>query len=260
MCLIATHWSPGSTTPLTLIANRDEVFSRPTAPLHWWEGAEVLAGRDLQNGGTWLGVTVHGRMAAITNYRAPQLFNPRKSSRGEVVADFLNGSWSPTAYCLRLRSYASQYNAFNLLLYDGQELVAFESRHSKIIHPKPGVFAVSNADFNTPWPKVATLKCRLRRSLYKYESAAPENEELLAHLSDETVAADPSLPATGIPIERERALSSAFIRTADYGTRSSSLIRFGQRSATFIERRFDARGLLGESVFSFHVQRRSLFG
>lgn len=253
MCLIAVDWSPGSDTPLTLIANRDEYFARPTAPLYWWEGAKVLAGQDLKDGGTWLGVTVSGRMAAITNYRAPHRFDPSRASRGDVVSRYLRGSMTPMAYCDQLKTQAHMYNDFNLLLYDGKSLLGFESRHRKVIVPTTGVFALSNADFDTPWLKALTLKARLRKSLLKYESLQPSEDELLDLLSDQTVAQDELLPATGIPLDRERALSAAFIRATDYGTRASSLVRFWRRRVTFVERRFDASGQFGESKFTFDV-------
>jgi len=253
MCLIAFDWSPASDIPLTLLANRDEFHARPALPVHWWEGAQLLAGQDLQSGGSWLGVTLSGRLAAVTNHRAPQRFDLQKMSRGDVVTQFLQGKASAMDFCLQLQHRAHLYNDFNLLVFDGSVLLGFESRRNRIVVPTPGVCALSNADFDTDWPKALTLKDRLRRTLFKYETSLPSEDELLDLLSDEAQAPDGLLPNTGLPLARERLLSSAFIRSADYGTRASSLVRFWHRRVTFVERRFDASGPLGASRFTFQV-------
>lgn len=255
MCLIAVNWNPDATAPLTLIGNRDEFYARPTVPLHWWEGAQVLAGRDLRGGGTWLGVTMTGRVAAVTNFRAPAHFEPARTSRGHVVRQFLQGRDSAYEFCLRLQDHAHGYNPFNMILFDGRELLGFESRVGRIVRLPTGVSAVSNADFNSPWPKVQALKASLAQTIGKYESAIASEDELLALLSDTSRAQDHLLPDTGIPVEREGLLSSIFIRSADYGTRASSLVRISGHCLTFIEKRYDAKGELGESSFTFKVAR-----
>ncbi|HPW82765.1 MAG TPA: NRDE family protein, partial [Rhodoferax sp.] len=123
MCLIAWSWQPASATPLLLLSNRDEFYHRPALPLHWWEpapgGVEILAGRDLQAGGTWLGVSRSGRLAAITNYRTPVPARDNTPSRGELVAGFLQGSQSAMEYLQALSDRAQDYNPFNLLVFDG---------------------------------------------------------------------------------------------------------------------------------------------
>jgi uncharacterized protein with NRDE domain len=248
MCLIAWNWEPGTSGHLTLAANRDEFYGRPTQALHWWEGNSVLAGRDLSGGGTWLGVTRNGRMAALTNFRDPQGFREDASSRGKLVADFLLGTQSATDYLNAVLQAVQSYNAFNLLVWDGEFLMGLESRHKHFFPMDPGVGAVSNADFMTPWPKLE----RLRAGLMQAQGLVlPAQEQTFWNLlSDEQVAPDEQLPATGIPLERERVLSPAFIRTPDYGTRSSTLLRLDSGGLWMKERRFDYLGLTGTSAFT----------
>lgn len=242
MCLIAWHWQPKSQTPLLLIANRDEFYARPTAPLNWWEDADILAGRDLQAGGTWLGVSRSGRLAALTNYRDPANMRADAPSRGELVSAYLQADTSAMDYLTELAGRAGDYNPFNLLVFDGVSLLGLESRHAKVIALQPGLGAVSNADFLTPWPKLAKLKDSLQ-TLQGQES--PSDAQLLALLQNPSVALDADLPDTGIALEFERALSAAFIATPEYGTRACSIVRFEKDHITFLEQCFDAHGATG---------------
>ena len=242
MCLIAWNWQPASHTPLLLIANRDEFYARPTAPLHWWDDAGILAGRDLQAGGTWLGVSRTGRLAALTNYRNPAAMRADAPSRGELVSAYLQTDTSAMDYLTELAGRCADYNPFNLLVFDGASLLGLESRHAKVIALQPGLGAVSNADFLTPWPKLTQLKDGLQ-SLLALER--PSDEQLLALLHNPCAAVDADLPATGIPLEFERALSAAFIATPDYGTRASSIVRFETDRIVFLEQGFDATGATG---------------
>ncbi len=248
MCLIAWDWQPGSDQPLLLLANRDEFYARPAQPLHWWDGGQVLAGRDITGGGTWLGVTRSGRMAALTNYRDPTDFRPDAPSRGAVVADFLQGNADAPDYAQAVAARAGNFNPFNLLLFDGVKMVGLESRHSRTLQLMPGIGAVSNADFHTGWPKL----CKLRSGLEAFQMQTPPKDDaaLWALLGDDSVAPDEQLPSTGIPLPRERALSSAFIRTPDYGTRASTLLRLSSSGSTMEERSFDGRGRLETVRFS----------
>ena len=239
MCLIAWNWQPASHTPLLLIANRDEFYARPTAPLHWWDDADILAGRDLQAGGTWLGVSRTGRLAALTNYRDPTAMRAEAPSRGELVSAYLQTDTSAMDYLTELAGRAGDYNPFNLLVFDGTSLLGLESRHAKVTTMHPGLGAVSNADFLTPWPKLTQLKDGLQSMLAQER---PSDEQLLALLQNPSVAVDADLPATGIPLVFERALSAAFIATPDYGTRASSIVRFETDQILFLEQGFDARG------------------
>ena len=254
MCLIAWNWQPASPTPLLLIANRDEFYARPTAPLAWWDDAGILAGRDLQAGGTWLGVSRTGRLAALTNHRDPANVRPDAPSRGELVRGFLQANTSAADYLTGLAGRAADYNPFNLLVCDGQNLMGLESRHAKVIALQPGIGAVSNADFLTPWPKLTTLKDSLQALLAQTH---PSDTELLELLHHRGLAADADLPATGIPLALERVLSSAFIVTPDYGTRACSVVRLESNSVEFLEQSFGPQGHLETRKFTLAVAGRS---
>jgi uncharacterized protein with NRDE domain len=244
MCLIAFNWQPDGPVPLVLAANRDEFYERPTAPLAWWEGERILAGRDLQAGGTWLGVTVAGRLAALTNHRDPAQSRPDRASRGLLPVAFLEGNLSARAFLEQLGSQVGHYNPFNLLLFDGRDLLGYESRHGAVVPFSPGIHAVSNGDFDEPWPKVEGLKLGLSAGL-------EDDEALLARLGAAEPFEDDRLPNTGVPIEWERALSPAFVRTPTYGTRASTLLRLGRESVAILEQRYSEAGPEGRSGFQF---------
>jgi uncharacterized protein with NRDE domain len=247
MCLITLSWQPANKTWLLVVANRDEFYARPTMSLHHWPDQPILAGKDLQAGGTWLGLGKASgqlRLAALTNYRDVNNHRTDAPSRGHITTSFLNGAMSAAAYLDELAATVSQYNPFNLVLFDGQQLMGFESRHPRIFALPEGITSVSNADFNTPWPKLVRLHQGVASLLAADE--APADETFFQLLSHRNPAPDAELPQTGIPIERERALSSAFIHTPDYGTRVSSVIRVSNAVAEFTERRFDATGFKGE--------------
>jgi uncharacterized protein with NRDE domain len=242
MCILAWHWAPGTATPLTLIANRDEFYERPTVPLHIWPGNRIAAGKDLQGGGTWLGVNDKGWLAALTNYRTPTAQRLDTPSRGELVSSFLAGTDTAMDFANQLATRASSYNAFNLLLYDGCDLVGIESRHALVKRLQPGFGVVSNADFHTPWPKALTLLERLQQQL---QTNPLDHHGLAALLRDETLVVDELLPQTGVSMEFERALSALFVKMPGYGTRASSAVTIHSSHIDFSEFSFDALGPTG---------------
>ena len=251
MCLVILNWQPGGPTPLLIAANRDELYARPALALHRWPDQRILAGKDVQAGGTWLGIgwgsplSLHGiRVAVLTNYRDTKRNTDNAPSRGHITTTFLAGSMSAAAYLSELARTAALYNPFNLIVFDGRHLMGFESRHLRQFVIPPGLTAVSNADFNTPWPKLLRLQKGVQHALAG-QSAALE-PTLFNLLADNHIASDEDLPQTGVPIDWERTLSAAFIRTPDYGTRASSVLRVGAEAATFTERSFDADGFKGE--------------
>lgn len=232
MCILAWHWQPETDTELLLVANRDEFYTRPTDSLRLWPGGQVLAGRDLQAGGTWMGVSRTRRFAALTNYRSAQAPAPDAISRGTLVSDFLQNRMSAAAYLAQLAPVSQRYNPFNLLVWDGIQLLGLEGRHGRIVQLQPGWGAVSNADFHTPWPKVVRLQGGLQDACH---GARCEDADLLQLLADTAPAPVADLPRTGVPSAMEQALSSIFVCTPDYGTRASSVLRVSGHSTRFTE-------------------------
>ena len=251
MCLITLNWQPGTQQPLLVAANRDEFYAREALELHRWPGRGILAGQDLQAGGTWLGLGVGKdsnriRMAALTNYRDVVGHKIDAASRGQITASFLDSTLSAKSYLETLSEHTALYNPFNLILFDGQDLMGFESRHARMFALPAGITSVSNADFNTPWPKLENLRTSFERTLAAGDDQVALQDHLFKLLSDDRIAPDAALPKTGIPLDRERVLSAAFIRTPDYGTRASSVIEVKHQLARFTERCFDASGFKGE--------------
>ncbi|ACO80924.1 hypothetical protein AvCA_48200 [Azotobacter vinelandii CA] len=243
MCLIVFAWRPGHATPLVLAANRDEFYARPCRPLAAWpEAPGVHAGRDLESAGTWLGVAPDGRFAAVTNIRDPS--QPRgRRSRGELPAGFLLGELSPEAYLAQVAERARDYTGFNLLAGTAGELWYYHARETAPRRLPEGLYGLSNAALDTPWPKLRRAKAALAACLER-----PRADCLLAALQDRRPAADAELPDTGVGLARERLLSSVFIASPDYGTCSSSvLIVAADGSRQLVERRFGPSGApLGE--------------
>ena len=242
MCLMAWRWHPDHADALVLLSNRDEFFDRPTDVARQWPGTQIWAGRDQRAGGTWLGVTATGRFAAITNYRTPDDVRESAASRGQLVAQFLASGQSSHAFMAGLADTFAAYNPFNLTVYDGATLLGFEGRVTthRLVQLEPGFGGVSNADFNTPWFKQTRLQTDLERLLASEESS---DDALLDLLLNDEVAPLHQLPQTGIPLDRELALSAPFVRMGYYGTRASSLVRMRREGVEFTERGFDKQAM-----------------
>jgi len=238
MCLIFFSVRQHPKYNLIVAANRDEFYHRPTAPLHFWpDNTEILAGRDTQAEGTWLGLAKSGRFAFVTNYRDPANINPNAPSRGKLVSDFLLSNASPLDYVRQLEAVASQYNGFNLVVGHGQSLVYYSNYGNGLQALGPGYYGLSNALLETPWPKLVNGKRKLE-PLLQAETIEPET--IFQALYDEQRAPDELLPDTGIGLERERALSSLFIKTPVYGTRCSTVLLIDhQNIATVTERTYN---------------------
>jgi uncharacterized protein with NRDE domain len=254
MCLILAAWHAHPDYPLVIAANRDEYHARAAAPASWWPnppGPAILAGRDLNAGGTWLGVTRDGRFAALTNYRDPQRLKPEAPSRGAIVPETLREPVPASPRLQQLHAHGADYNGFNLLFGDRQQMAVFESVPETGRLLSPGVYGLSNHLLDTPWPKVVTAKAALGEAL----SQLPDETALLALLRDTRTADDDQLPRTGVSEDWERLLSSAFIRAEDYGTRCSTIIAIHRTGeARFSEWSWDRHGnAAGEARYGFHI-------
>jgi len=254
MCLIFVAWRAHPDYPLVVAANRDEFFARPAAEAGWWQDCpSVFAGRDLEAGGTWLGLGRDGRFAGLTNFRDPQRNRDGTPSRGALVADFLRGRESTAEALARLQFEGPRYNAFNLLVSDGDSLGIYESASGSARLLEPGLHALSNHLLDTPWPKVTAGKSRLARAL----RALPDDTPLCELLRDDRPAPDAELPRTGVSLAWERMLSSAFIRAPGYGTRCSTVVTRDRHGWTRVtESSWDAVGVeTGRVVERFQVNR-----
>ncbi len=223
MCLILFSYKCHPKYQLVLAANRDEFYERPTAPLAYWQDhPQILAGRDLQVGGTWMGITQSGRWAAITNYREPGMHQSEVRSRGLLVADFLTDTTVPLHYLKRIQAHADQYKGFNLLLGNPAKLHYYSNRGKQPARLRPGVYGLSNHLLDTSWPKVRRAKDQLS-ALNPYDGDCLTNK-LSELLQDQTSVADPALPDSGVGLEWERLLAPIFITSPAYGTRCSSIL------------------------------------
>lgn len=221
MCLILVAWRVHPDYPLVVAANRDEFFARPTAPAAFWQEApQVLAGRDLDAGGTWMGVTRGGRFAALTNFRDPAQMRSGAPSRGALVADFLIGAEAPQAYLERIAERGRLCNGYNLLVGDDDSLWWASNMGGAARALAPGVYGVSNHLLDTPWPKVGAGKTALSAAI----DELPHEHGLFELLRDASIHPDEELPRTGVPLDWERLLSAAFVNSPTYGTRSSTIL------------------------------------
>lgn len=251
MCLINFQYKHHPKYKLVVAANRDEFYGRPAQEAHFWEDQpDILAGRDLLQMGTWLGVTKSGRFAALTNYRDPSLPETGKISRGALVKDYLASDLDPEAFLKTLKPDA--YTGFNVLLGDTGNLFYYNNLEQKISEVSAGTHGLSNHFLNTPWPKVVKGKSLLENYLDGRTEADPD--DLFEILHDADQAADPHLPVTGVGLEFERVLSPIFIKTPDYGTRSATVLLVDyDDNITFAERVYEKGVFAGQQVFDFSV-------
>ena len=239
MCLVTFAWTVRPGLPLVLAANRDEFFRRPTARAAFWADVPgLLAGRDLEAGGTWLGVTRSGRVAFLTNHRDPRAHREGAPSRGALVAAFLRGEENPGDFLRKKEREAALYNGFHLVVSDLVDLWYFTNTGGAPQRLDPGIHGLSNGPLGERWPKVTRSAERLARLLAGRRS--PEPPALLDLLADREPAPDEELPSTGVPLEWERLLSASFVESETYGTRSSTVVLVsGDRRVRFVERTFE---------------------
>lgn len=235
MCLIALALNPTEDLSLVVIANRDEWLKRPTAPLHrWTDGSGIVAGVDLEAGGTWMGIHPSTRrIAMVTNVRDPADLRPKEPgepSRGALVRDFLSGTRSASDYVKEMRESAMR--GFNLIAIDRHGAFWCSNRGGEPTELPPGIHGVSNALLDTPWPKVVRAKARLDEVMRR----GPSEAALLEILADDARADDPALPDTGVGLELERALSPIRVALPGYGTRCSTVLMVGPERVSILER------------------------
>jgi uncharacterized protein with NRDE domain len=244
MCLIVFAWQVVPGIPLVVAANRDEFYARPTAAAAWWEDyPQVYAGRDLQGGGTWLGITREGRFAALTNIRNPAERRTDLPSRGMLVAGYLEGEAEPEDYVAQAAKTGGDYNGYNLIVGTRDKLIWYnnrdgeDGRNGRLL--SPGVYGLSNASLDSPWPKVVRTKAQFSSLLCQ---GAPY-DAYFEMLKDTTRTSDCRLPKTGVDIEWERILSAVCIESPAYGTRSSTVVQvYRDHPPTLIEHQLAPAG------------------
>lgn len=257
MCLILFAYKIHPSCPLVLAANRDEFYERPTQSADFWpDHPQLLAGIDLQEKGTWLGVTKDGKFAAITNYRDPASWKSPAPSRGKLVRDYLTGTLNPEDYLKEISIHARDYNGFNLLVGDRENLWVY-SNQGDAHKLQPGIYGLSNHLLDTPWPKVQRGKLLLKKALSK--KGDDLEEALFEILADRHIPPDDQLPHTGVDTDWERVLSPMFITSPIYGTRSSTvLIISANRRVRFTEKVYNGQSLPWMTGrFSFQQEKKT---
>lgn len=254
MCLIFFSLKQHQTYKLMVAANRDEFYARKTSAAGFWEDhPEILGGRDLQANGTWMALTKAGRLAFVTNFRDPKTHKPKAPSRGRLVADYCQTRERPEDFLRAVESEAGRYNGFNLVVGNPDELWYFSSHKAGIEKIGPGFYGLSNHLLETPWPKVLRGKEKLG-ILLKSDTIAIE--QVFSILYDGKIAPDESLPNTGVGLERERALSPMFIKTPEYGSRSSTVLLIDyQNNVLFGERSYEVKPFnFSTRLFEFTIR------
>ncbi|MCS6821837.1 MAG: NRDE family protein [Microscillaceae bacterium] len=264
MCLLAFAWKIHPEYKLIFLGNRDEFYSRKTQIAHYWrDKPQILAGKDLSGGGTWLGVNttpLQPKFATITNYRDIKNIKPNAPSRGELVLDFLENQDSPESYMQKVAQKAALYNGFNLLVSDWNEMYYFSNYQHQIRPLESGLYGLSNHLLNTPWFKVERLKQKL---MQRIETNDLEPTTLLNLLNDTTQPLlDSEVQQTGLPIEKERMLSPIFIQSADYGTRTSSVVMIDyHNNLHFVEKQHAIpQWGIEESIQNFRLHLNTIKG
>lgn len=256
MCLLLIANNTHKNYKLIIAANRDEFYKRPAQPAHFWrEHPQLLAGKDLKEGGTWMGITKGGRFAAITNYRDMKNQRDEAPTRGKIVTDFLLSEILPVEYARELTEKGDQYNGFNLVFGEINNLYYFSNQTNKVIHLENKIYGLSNHLLDTAWHKVAQSKNSFKQKISEDEIS---EEELFEILFDETAAPDDLLPETGIGLELERAVSPVFIKTESYGTRSSTIVFVDEDdNVSFVEKSLNIETNKWETNrFNFKIEKK----
>jgi len=247
MCLVVLAFKVDREYPLLVAGNRDEFHARPTRDADWWpDEPDILGGRDLQAGGTWLALHRHGRIALVTNYRDADQPVAGLRSRGHLVTGFLKSTLAPVDYLQTIDG--SSYAGFNLLVSDGRSLAYLSNRGGDLRELGAGIYGLSNATLDTPWEKVERSKARLAKLI---DTHSGNETELLRLLADRDKGPADEVKSDRLPFATAHAITAPFILLPDYGTRCSTVVRADRSGIwTFLERRFDPAGTrIGESRF-----------
>jgi uncharacterized protein with NRDE domain len=249
MCLVLVAWQQDDALPLIVAGNRDEFHARLTEPLHWWsDKPQILAGRDLEAGGTWLAMGRNGRFATVTNFRDADHPQARFRSRGELVTGFIESAAGPLEYLQSIDG--AHYAGFNLLVSDGERLAYASNRDGgRARELAPGLYGVANGGLDAPWHKTLVSKERMRQAL----SEGVDTDGLLALLDDRERGPDDDVSAAVPGFAGAGALTAPFIVLPDYGTRSSTAVLLSNTGRVDVtERRFGPDGLqTGETRETF---------
>ncbi|MEJ7643695.1 MAG: NRDE family protein [Chryseolinea sp.] len=255
MCLIFISHQNHPDYKLIVAGNRDEFYNRTTAAAAFWNDSPgVLAGRDLEAGGTWMGVNKRGKVSMLTNYRDPGNIDPNAPSRGALVSDFLTGDVSSEMYIDDVASDGGRYNGFNLLARDSKDLYYYSNYGKGVEKLAPGFYGISNKLLDSPWPKVIRGKQRIGPAMAK---VSPDVDEILDLLCDNEKAPLDQLPETGLTKDRELALSPMFIKTDNYGSRCSTVVLIDKNdNVTFSERVYEPETFRHSSnIFRFKAEQ-----
>jgi len=255
MCLIVFANNVHPKYKLIFAANRDEFYNRPSEQADYWtEHPDLLAGKDLQAGGTWMGITKQGKFAAITNFRDLKNQRTDAPSRGNLTLDFLTSDISPDEYFNKLKPTLNNFNGFNLLLGSVDELFYFSNKTEGLQKLEVGIHGISNALLDTPWPKVERSKRHLQSLIQQEDINA---WEVIAILKDSLIAKDEELPDTGAGLDLERMLSPVFIKSEKYGTRCSSVVMVdSDNNVKFVEKFFfDGIGNFSNKEYKFTIRK-----
>ena len=251
MCLVVVAFDTHPEFPLVVAGNRDEFHARPTQDANWWpDDANIVGGRDLLAGGTWLAVHRNGRFATVTNYRDAEPKSGKLHSRGHLVTEFLQSRLSPIEYLRTIDG--ARYAGFNLLVADARQLAYLSNEGDELRELPAGIYGLSNAALDTPWEKVKRSKARLHELI---ERGDVNSTQLLRLLNDKEKGPLDEVRPGRLPYATAHAITAPFIVLPDYGTRCSSIVQMaGDGRCEFLERRFDASGTQsGESRLSFNT-------
>lgn len=250
MCLINFSFGEHPEYKLILVANRDEFYDRPTEPLHWWD-ENILAGRDLKDGGTWMGISKQGNFAALTNYRDLNHIKNEAPSRGLIASRFLNDELPLKEMHRFLQTWGKQFNGFNLIYGNTDELFYFSNQNGSIQQLYPGIYGLSNAYLDTPWLKLTTSKANFKKLIAGKEI---NEAKMIDSLHDERTAPDDRLPDTGAAYPLEKLLSAMFIKSGNYGTRLTTFVSIDQNDhVTYREKSYVPEY---DNRFEFNIQKR----